>query len=691
VHKDVWCDEKVYYCLGRNISATPFSEECDSRIFSSLSTPMILFSPIYNVIIDVNKSFEHSFGYKRNEMIGRPPSEFAFIRKANGLLNAMDMFNADQFLKEFETEILDNSGFSNWYNVSADRITFQGMEYVLFSAVNNTKFKDAEYLFLHQLDQQKLIADISQELNSPHFYTKLDHILRMLGEHTGVSRVYIFEDSDQGTITNNTYEWCNKGIEPQISMLQGISYEMIPSWRKILIEEGRVFSRNILELPEDLLAVLEPQGIKSILIFPLYAEGNFIGFIGFDECTRNKDWRSDELDLLKLISNILSNALDRRIMLAKITEKQIRLELAVGNANEGIWDWNIKTNEVLFDKTWTGMLGYLTDELETDISAWQNLLHPDDKIRVLTQLEDHMSGRADFFESTYRMLTKSGKWKWILDKGKIIAYDHELNPTRAIGKHTDLTEIKLTEEKLKAGLEKEREMNELKSRFIAHASHEFRTPLASILLICDVLKQYWTKLDALQVETRIRKIMDQAAHLTGIVNKVFEISQFQERLTSFNPQQVDIVALCKSIIYEFNSEPDFKNRVTFYSPMESLTMYLDQVLISRALNSIISNALKYSLENTFVQVKLSENLKEIQLQVKDKGIGIPLEEQKHLFQPFFRAGNIGNIPGNGLGLSIAKESILLHGGNIKVCSSPGKSSTFIICLPKERMDVRKQV
>jgi len=683
VNKDEWCGQKAYYCLGQNISVSPLSLDLDSQIFNSVATPLVLYSRLYNIFIDVNQEFEHTFGYTRIDIVGRHPGDFDFFQNSEKLEEAINLFEVKNSLKEFETVLKDRSGNELIYSISAGYINIHSTEYLLISATDISKVKETEFRLNHQLNQQKLIADISQELNRVSFYSKLDKILTMLGEHTGVSRVYIFEDSEKGLITNNTFEWCNTGINPQISNLQGIPYEIIPSWRKLLIDEGRVFSQNILELPDDLRAVLEPQGIKSILIFPIYAEDIFIGFIGFDECTINKEWREDELDLLKLISNILSNAFERRIMLGKITEKQIRLELAVGNAREGIWDWNIKTNELFFDDTWAEMLGYATNELKPDFSTWENLLHPDDKIQALLHLHNHLTGKTEHFESTFRMCTKSGKWKWILNKGKIISYDDDKNPIRAIGKHTDLTEIKRTEEKLKAGLEKEKELNELKSRFISNASHEFRTPLASVLLICDVLKQYWKQLDHEQIEQRIDKIINQGTHLTGIVNKVFEISKFQEGKTSLSPVEVDLVDMLKTIVKGFNLQIEFENRITFFTPVNSLPVVLDQKLIIQAVNNLISNALRYSASDALVQVKLMINGKEIQVQVIDSGIGIPREDQKHLFQPFFRAANTGNIPGNGLGLNIAKESVLLHGGKIKFCSKPGNRTTFIICLPKK--------
>jgi len=682
VNKGDWKGEKALYCSGHNISVTPMSQDVNARIFNSVSIPLVLYSKQHDVFVDVNKTFELTFGIQRAEIIGRQLRDFNFFQNSENMEDAIVLFEAENCLKEFETVLTTTTGNELTCSVSADFITMSLTEFLLISITDISKMKETERRLNHQLNQQKLIADISQELNSVNFYTKLDYILEMLGKHTGVSRVYIFEDSDKGLVTNNTFEWCNTAILPQIFNLQGIPYELIPSWKKILISQGRIFSQNISELPDDLRDILEPQDIKSILIFPLYAEDNFIGFIGFDECTRNKDWRQDELDLLKLISNILSNAIERRIMLQKITEKQIRLELAVGNAQEGIWDWNLKTNEVFFDSTWSHMLGYEAAELTTGFDTWENLLHPADKAQAKRLLNDHISGKTDFLERTYRLMTKSGKWKWILDKGKIIAYDNNNKPLRAIGKHTDLTEIKLTEEKLRLNIEKEKELNDLKSRFIANASHEFRTPLASILLICNVLSQYWSHLDQSDINTRINKITDQAKHLTNIMAKVFEISKFQDGQIDFKPETIDLVTLTQTIIADFDLPSESENRISFYTPIKSLLLNLDRQLITKAMTNLISNSLKYSAKDTFVQVKILQTAKEVQVHIVDSGIGIPTKDQKHLFQPFFRAGNTGNIPGNGLGLNIARESVILHGGKLKFSGKPGRHSTFVICLPK---------
>ena len=161
------------------------------------------------------------------------------------------------------------------------------------------------------------------DLNSlEEFEFRINRALQKIGEHTGVSRVYIFEDSNDGAFTNNTYEWCNSGIEPQIGELQDIPYEMIPSWKMILTEHGRVYSENIMELPDDVRSTLEPQGIRSIIVYPIYVQGRFFGFTGFDECARNKQWSKSELELLRAVSGIIANAYERKQMEATLENER---------------------------------------------------------------------------------------------------------------------------------------------------------------------------------------------------------------------------------------------------------------------------------------------------------------------------------------------------------------------------------
>jgi PAS domain S-box-containing protein len=548
---------------------------------------------------------------------------------------------------------------------------------------NVSELQDYKLKLEHQLDQQTLIADISQQLSSVDFYQSLDKLLEVLGKHTKVSRVYIFEDSEDGDFTSNTFEWCNEGIVPQINDLKNIPWEIIPSWKMMLWRDGRIFSQNIQELPEDIYSVLEPQQIKSLLIFPIISHQDMIGFIGFDECLANRHWERDEIDLLKLISNMLSSAFERSHMMRRIKENETRLELAISNSREGVWDWNMISDKVFLSEAWYNLFGYKEDEILPEFAAIEKLIHPDDRKGRSEQWQKHIQGELDYYEFTLRMLTKTGDWKWILEKGKVISQAPDGSLVRAIGKHSDVTEIKMAEERLMIALDKEKELNDLKSRFVSNSSHEFRTPLASILITSDSLRQYWNKMSPDQIENRLGSIQERVHYLTRIVNDILEISRLKDGQSGIRLEEFDLVALCKSLLEVYKTENRDMGRICCeYSPA-SITVNADKKLMTQIVNNLVSNALKYSNKDQRINISLHIEMDILKFSIVDQGIGIPVKEQKHLFEPFFRASNSELVAGSGLGLSIVKESVARHGGEIIFKSNPGQGTRFDILFPSK--------
>ena len=157
---------------------------------------------------------------------------------------------------------------------------------------------------------QEALAEISLSFNSTDtFENKIDEALKVLGSTADVSRVYIFEDFNKGMNARNTFEWCAKGVESEIQNLQNLDYEKeMPSLKPILFKEGILVARDIEELPRDMIDVLKPQDIKSLIVYPISIGEEYYGFIGFDEVRKKRTWNSSEDRLLKSVSGIISNA-----------------------------------------------------------------------------------------------------------------------------------------------------------------------------------------------------------------------------------------------------------------------------------------------------------------------------------------------------------------------------------------------
>jgi PAS domain S-box-containing protein len=278
------------------------------------------------------------------------------------------------------------------------------------------------------------------------------------------------------------------------------------------------------------------------------------------------------------------------------------------------------------------------------------------------------------------IFTVTGNQRYI-QTNKLPLRNEESQVIGVLGAYIDITERKQAEETLKLALAQEKELGELKSRFVSMASHEFRTPLTAILATTDTLSHYRHKMDAAQVDQRLTKIRQQVIHMKDIIDDVLQLARAGAGRLNFNPVHADLDQLCQEIVEEFCSQYPHHERIN-YSCAAPVLAEFDSRLMRQVISNLISNALKYSPAEAAIDVELAQTPDTITLIVRDQGIGIPARDLKHLFEPFHRATNVGAISGTGLGLSIARQAIELHGGTITPASQVGVGTTFLVTLPK---------
>lgn len=243
----------------------------------------------------------------------------------------------------------------------------------------------------------------------------------------------------------------------------------------------------------------------------------------------------------------------------------------------------------------------------------------------------------------------------------------------------DITERKAAEVALQQALETERELSALKSGFVTNVSHEFRTPLAIILSMTETLRLYRHKLANEQIEQRLARVQEQVQLLKTMMDDVLSLERMQSRRTNFKPAPCNPVAICLHLIAEFQDQLGTKDRLLYTGENDMPMVAFDERLWRQILSNLISNAVKYS--DKPINIHLVHSASTLVLTVSDKGRGIPDNELKHLFQPFYRASNVGTTPGTGLGLSITKESVELHGGSITATSQIGVGTSFTVTIP----------
>lgn len=238
-------------------------------------------------------------------------------------------------------------------------------------------------------------------------------------------------------------------------------------------------------------------------------------------------------------------------------------------------------------------------------------------------------------------------------------------------------ELERTQNDLNEALEKERELNELKSRFVSMASHEFRTPLATIMSSLSLVTKYGELNEKDKQKKHISRIKSAISDLTDILNDFLSVSKLEEGKVLCVPEEFDIASFISEIILEI--QPLAKEgQKLMYEPVGKTNVFLDKKLLKNILFNLISNAIKFAPEEKPVIIKTECFDSEIGIVVQDFGIGISLDDQKHLFERFFRGRNATHIQGTGLGLNIVAKYAELMDGKIEFKSEEMKGTTFII-------------
>lgn len=244
-----------------------------------------------------------------------------------------------------------------------------------------------------------------------------------------------------------------------------------------------------------------------------------------------------------------------------------------------------------------------------------------------------------------------------------------------------LNELNKTKEELDTALKKEKELNELKSRFVSMASHEFRTPLAAItssLSLISIYREKEEKEKQIKHETRIKSSVD---HLTHLINDVLSLSSLEEGKTSTVIEDFIVDEFISEIVLELQEVAKTNQKIT-YNHSGSDNVKFDKKILKYILFNFISNAIKFSSEGQTIEVISEVKNDGLKFSVSDNGIGIPDEDQKYMFDRFFRARNATDIQGTGLGLNIIAKYVEIFKGEINFKSKLGEGSTFMVTLPK---------
>lgn len=245
-----------------------------------------------------------------------------------------------------------------------------------------------------------------------------------------------------------------------------------------------------------------------------------------------------------------------------------------------------------------------------------------------------------------------------------------------------INKLEKTKDELDESLQREKDLNVMKSRFISIASHEFRTPLSTMLSSMNLIEKYNKLNDDEKRDKHIERIKQSIKLLTEILNDILSVNKLEEGKVIVNPAEVELIGFIQNIISEIKEVAKKGQRIVLNSnEITKLPIYHDIKFIRHILLNLISNAIKFSPENSAISIAIKKDKTQFRFYVIDKGIGIPEQNKKQLFERFYRAENVEQIQGTGLGLSIVAQYAQLMGGSVTFESSEGLGSEFCVELP----------
>jgi PAS domain S-box-containing protein len=260
--------------------------------------------------------------------------------------------------------------------------------------------------------------------------------------------------------------------------------------------------------------------------------------------------------------------------------------------------------------------------------------------------------------------------------------DNEGLVNRILVVEKNITQQKQAELNLQVNLEKERELNEMKSRFVSMASHEFRTPLTTINSSAGLIQRYLENGEREKALKHIERIRNSVRNLTSILNDFLSLEKLESGKVEIQPRNYRVIDAINEVVEEFEQLKK-SGQVIQVNGENGLELNADPNLVRNILINLTSNAIKYSKENSKIEISYKDKGDCVMVAIKDQGIGIPMKDQENMFERFFRAGNVTNIEGTGLGLTIVKRYLDLMNGRINFESIEGVGTTFYIELPKK--------
>ena len=583
-------------------------------------------------IREVNQRALEIYGYKREEIIQK---QILHFHPAKEHQQVVSLFKGNTDIYPENTEFTHVTKGDAILNVEyrIQNITYQSRECLIVAVIDITHRKKAETA----LDESRVRLAEAQEMAKMGRWDYY-HKENALFWSDSIFSIFGLEKTEKSI----TYETYLESVHPEDREKVNLK------WKESLYRQSRFQVEH---------RIITPQGDLKWMNESCHTEfdetGNPIHTVGIVQ---------DITDLVKTEKALRKS--EERYKGIINSQHDIVVRLDTQNrftfVNETYCKTFGKTKEELLGRSFTPVIH--EDDLKATLLAMENLSNP--------PFRAYMEQRA---------MTVNG-WRWLAWEDYAVRNSRgEVIEIQGVGR--DITELKAAESALKDALAMEKKLGELKSRFVSMASHEFRTPLASMMMATETLENYRQRLSEEEILKYLGRIRRNIEYLRDIIGKVLSLSRIESGKIPFTPEKTDLNHLLTHWLNDYRDKNQLEHQIEFEPFQEYITIDADRQLLIQALENMVSNSRKYAPEGTKIIINVNRINDFVTLSVTDFGIGIPEKEMEFLFDPFFRASNVVNYHGTGLGLPLIKQIVDRHKGSIRLESEINKKTTFHIDLP----------